>query len=881
MLSCAESCKGLAPGNVRAALIAELQGNRVNIQDLRALYSLTRSSGETELATHDLDIKIKADLLEAQLADKPVIARAVDGHVRIKDGNVSIERLNAGNFYGSEINSSGRLENVLKNPDGNFKLDVRAENARELLAFTGEFVGQHYLLDALLADPALTSGTVLDIELDTRSANEETKGQLLIGGETGGTKLDMRLALDGQFSDPQDALISLTGNFSNPSTSRLARQFAIETLPDELMGDVPGPLKFNLDMKGRLAGNFDTSLSLSAPATNISAGGNVKFVTSQEVDADLDITIGSGNLAPYLLLSGASLPGLNLDSELPVSLKFQFSKASPSSKFENVTGQIGGNAVSGALQYQYAQVQRPRLSGELKLTEASVPLLADSVFGFYGLYDSSAILSGQDREFRPAAFAGYDAKIALTADKVNTGFGFMGSVANAELVVLDGAVDLNDLNFSALGGKFSGAARLQNVEGTVLGTLQLSLDDADISQLQRLTGLPQFVQGRMSLNGSAETSGRSQTAMISNLAGNGVIAINGAQIEGIEPNSFTNILLETDVEGFEINPERISELIEETVLTSGFVLQHIDSPFSITRGNLKVRNLTHDTPQADFNSSVEVDIANGAFQGATSLTFKPSKRDVISGTDPVVTIGWNGPFDEPQQSIDSGQLEGYLSLRAFENSQRRIETLEAQVIEKQRIQRQIAFNFAREQYQVRLAEEALRILEEQKRALEASERKRLEEAVRRLQEERARLAEDARIREEEARRLEEQRKAEEQARLEAEQARLAEEARRLAEEQRQLEELRKAEEEARLEAERLAAAQRAAEEAQKLEALRQAEAKRQAEEAAARQDAVIQQQTGSGIQGVPLDPAKPAEETIAPSLRENIIQNIENFLNTN
>ena len=45
-----------------------------------------------------------------------------------------------------------RLSNVLKNPDGNFKLDISAKDARELLKFTRDFSGEHFILDALMSD---------------------------------------------------------------------------------------------------------------------------------------------------------------------------------------------------------------------------------------------------------------------------------------------------------------------------------------------------------------------------------------------------------------------------------------------------------------------------------------------------------------------------------------------------------------------------------------------------------------------------------------------------------------------------------------------------------------------------------------------------------
>ena len=144
--------------------------------------------------------------------------------------------------------------------------------------------------------------------------------------------------------------------------------------------------------------------------------------------------------------------------------------------------------------------------------------------------------------------------------------------------------------------------------------------------------------------------------------------------------------------------------------------------------------------------------------------------------------------------MGTGLLEGYLSVRAFESSQRRVETLEAQVIEKQRILREVAYSFAGERYREKLAEEARLLFERQLREAGEKEQKRLEERARQLRQERERILEEIRqaeeIRKEELRqealrqealrqeaqrqealrRAEEQRLAEEAARIAAEEA---------------------------------------------------------------------------------------------------------------
>ncbi|MEM9331599.1 MAG: AsmA-like C-terminal region-containing protein, partial [Pseudomonadota bacterium] len=834
----------LAPVNGRAALITELRGNRVNIQDLRALYSLARDPSQSELVTHDLDIKVKADLLEAQFLDRPILAGKVDAHVRVRDGNVSVERLNAGDFYGSRLKSFGRLEQVLENPDGNLRLDVDAENAARLLTFLRGFSGEHFLLDALRSDPVLTRDTRLSLELDTRSTGTGAKGQLLVEGVSGGTNIFSRVAFDGDLSTPKEIEIDTFNSLSNVSTSALARQLSIDTLPEVVFGDVPGPFKLGITMKGSHQDGFATDLSLSSPTTTVSAKGKSAFLTSQDLNYNFDVTLGSEDIAPYLIVVGASLPGITVDTPIPVSLTFNLDKKSPAAQLSDINGQVAGNTISANLKYQFDQVQRPRLSGQVKLARLHLPTVAESVFGFTDILGTEALEMGTERGFQLPLLAGYDARLEINAERIETGLGVSGDNAKTQLVMLDGAIDLNNLRFETLGGVFDGSVNLKNAERTVLGTLRYTLTNVALEQLLQSLRLSPVAEAVVTLNGSAESSGKSVLAMISNVSGNGVISMKALDIKGINSDSLETILLATDVEGFEINAARVGQLVEETVLDSAIQIDFIDAPFSITRGRGKIRNLLYGTPAADFVSSIDINFPNASLDAETNLTFKPGRRDAISGADPALTVSWNGPFESLERTIDVGQLEGYLSLRAFENSQRRIETLEAQVIEKQRIQREIAFNFAREQHRVRKAEERLKQVED-------FERRRVEEAVRKLQEERDRLAAEAKLREE----TERQRLEEEARKKAAEQARLLEEQRKREAARLERERLRALEEQARREAEAQIAAQRAAEEAARL-----------------------QQEPNNGIQSTPLPPPEPE---IAPSLRESIIQNIENFLNTN
>jgi membrane protein involved in colicin uptake len=122
-----------------------------------------------------------------------------------------------------------------------------------------------------------------------------------------------------------------------------------------------------------------------------------------------------------------------------------------------------------------------------------------------------------------------------------------------------------------------------------------------------------------------------------------------------------------------------------------------------------------------------------------------------------VTFNFEGVPGAMKRSADTAALEGWLALRAFELEQRRVEVLQASVLEKQRLRREIIAANARAVIREQERQAELRRLEELQQRLEAERIARAEaEAKRKAEEEAARLAAEEAARkaaEEEAARL--------------------------------------------------------------------------------------------------------------------------------
>ena len=335
----------------------------------------------------------------------------------------------------------------------------------------------------------------------------------------------------------------------------------------------------------------------------------------------------------------------------------------------------------------------------------------------------------------------------------------------------------------------------------------MKLDGADLGQLLAGTGLG----GNADLSASVTANGKSLDGMITSLSGSGTSSFRGLAIPGIDTKALPAILAGADRIGKDINAGKTAAFAPALVSDGRFAAGEGTAAFTIAEGVLRappVRLESKDavvtvTPSFDFN---RVSAAAGG-----SIAYNPGDEALV-GSEPDVNFSGSGPLDAMKFRLDTAPLGQFLTQRALEREEARVEAMQAALLEKQRLRRETAYYEERDATRKRLAEAA-------------RERAAMQTAARI-----AAKAEAARQAEAEAKR-----KAEEEAKAAAA-VKAAEEARREAEAAA----AEKAEEEARRAAEEEAAAQaaQAAEEARKKAAAEAEKARKQKEEEESLEDRI-------------------------------------------
>jgi len=297
-------------------------------------------------------------------------------------------------------------------------------------------------------------------------------------------------------------------------------------------------------------------------------------------------------------------------------------------------------------------------------------------------------------------------------------------------------------------------------------------------------------------------------------------------VDGINPLAFAEFLARADQFGKDIDAAKTASFAPGIAGSGSFAADPGEAAFTVAAGVLRAPPLELKNSEAKISANIQSDFNTGQVSADGTVSYDAGQETLV-GSEPAVRFSLQGRLGATVRTFDSEPLAQFLTQRALELEQARVEGMQSALLEKQRLRREVRYYAALQEEHDRATEEWRRQQAEARAAAEAeAEARRKAEEEARLKaeaEERARQAEaeKARLEAEEKARVE----AEERARLAAEEAeRQAAEAARLeAEAAAKLE----AEEKARLEAE--AQAQREAGERAKIEA---ETARREAEEAA-------------------------------------------------
>ncbi|WP_422373222.1 AsmA family protein [Hoeflea sp.] len=722
------------PPEGRPSLSVELAGDSFDVDAVRAL-ALLAGAGQREdglLGAYNVAARIEAEtLLMGEYS-----AAGVDASLLWRNGELTLERITFEDLAGASGSFSAVLTQNDALPAGRIQGRIEAESAAGLFGLADRLSNGHAMVQRLGSNSFAFDGLAADVTLDLDPASGPA---LSVEGSAGGGDLSLTASGTGWIPDAPGAR-DIALEVRNPELYRLLEQAGFAVVP--LEGDGPATLTVAA-AAGPGDADMEIDAKLTAPGVSLAARGAGAVLADAPATGLFEVSVETADVETFAILYGLPLPRSGMGSDLSMTATLALNDAT--AMLSDIEGQAAGNGFSGELSFERAAEP---IAGEGSLRVDSVDLgwLSELVLG----PSLSADLAGSDggtwssAPFLPLQTAVPEMQISLEAARIDLGRGGFADDFSAELSTGDGALALSEVDGTWFGGRIGGDMTLTNSAGSVFLLGGISVKDADLGRLDRAVRGTQALSGRLDATVNLEGTGGSMRDLVGSLAGGGEFVARDLLVRGVDAGAFPRILGAADREDFEIEAGTVSALVANFMTGGEIRAASLSMPFTLTGGVMRFSSAEIVDGDATLSGDARADLVGLTVQSDWRLGFEAGV-EAVAGGDPSVVLGINGLLVDPDFSINAVQMSNYLSMRAFERERRKVELLQAGVVEKQRLRREIALLRQRreEREAARLAaeEEARRAAEEaERRAAEEAAREAEREAQRRIEEEAARQA---------------------------------------------------------------------------------------------------------------------------------------------
>ncbi len=721
------------PRDAKASTVLSLEGGALDVDGLAALASLFVSDvGTNRFADRDLDLEIKAGPVSAA----GLTANSVDTALRLREGLLEIDRLSIGGLAGATVSATGTLKGFPDDLAGNVDASLVAVDLAPLIAAASERYGTNPIVKGLqqraASHPDLFSDARLDI-VATSAANGDGSTGFAVSaqGKAGGTALSATLSGNGRPDAIADTEVSLILSGRNDDATRL---LALYGLPVLEIG-MTGAGETDLTVKGKLSADMETAAALTADGFAAAFSGRSRIEgggVSLKGTANLNTT----DLEPWLMTAGVGLPGMG--AGIPVDLRAEADYADELLVLGGIEGAVSEAAVAGDVN-AVLKDGRPHVSGQLTLDELALDPLVAMVLGEAAV--EAGGLAWSQTPFQAAVTAPFSADVQISAATLAAGSFATGYDAGLSLKLDDEGLRVSDLKAKLFGGEVSGLFEIKNNGGTGIVTGQMKLSGADIARVLGTQG----VRGQGDISTGLSASGKSVSGLVATMAGSGTAALRSLAIDGINPEALPRFIARADMLGKDIDAARTAGFAPAIAASGSFAADPAEAAFTIAGGVLRAPPLTLENDAAKLEADVEADFNTGEVSADGTITYKPGIEALV-GSEPALRFSLEGPLATAGVTFDSEPLAQFLTQRALEAEQARVEAMQASLLEKQRLRREVRYYAALQEEH----DKAMGLLREQeeearrKAEAEAEEARKAEEAARQQSQAEERAAEEAR-----------------------------------------------------------------------------------------------------------------------------------------
>ncbi|RST84850.1 AsmA family protein [Aquibium carbonis] len=712
---------------VRPSMIARLRGNALDIDGLAAFASIFVSdTGVTHFGDHDLDFDLDAG--PVRLAG--VTADTIDVAMRLRDDELEIDRLAIVGLAGANISATASVSGIGGAPSGKLDASVLAADLRPLIGLVAERFPEHPLTQGLVrradAFPDMTRDARFDVVASVSRENAGADITVSAQGTTGGNTLSLEARADDYAGDFGRAKLTLDMSVESPDSAQL---LALYGLPAVDLG-VTAEGSTALSLAGVPDDGAAMTFSLISPSASLRFDGALR--PSGDADsrdayvAEGAATLSASDIEPWLMTTGTMLPGMGIG--LPVDLSARATYAMDRLQLAGLDGTVVGTAVSGDFAASWPD-GRPHLEGALKLGSLDLVSVAALLLGDEAVQGEGEGEGWPSAPFIETSRLPFTAQLDMSVDALDAAYQPLADAVTASAKLDRDGLRISNLTGRMLGGTVKAFGELINNGGTGLMSGQFSIADAEATAVLGVDD----AEGKSDISASITANGKSVEGLVASLGGSGTVRFRDLVIPGINPDALEAILARADAIGRDIDDGRIAGFAADMVATGRFSARDGEVPFTIASGSVRTPVFFLQTDGATLSMEMQANLTTDAINASGSIAYDAGP-DALVGSDPSMRIAVTGRFGETTARFDTAPLTQFLTQRALEREQARVEAMQAGLLERQRLRREV-------RYYAALADDAARLRQE---AAERAEREAAESARREADRTRAEEAERAR-----------------------------------------------------------------------------------------------------------------------------------------
>jgi uncharacterized protein involved in outer membrane biogenesis len=408
-------------------------------------------------------------------------------------------------------------------------------------------------------------------------------------------------------------------------------------------GSVAGVWRAPLRLKAKMSGaGFDAEAQGTAEPW------------AAEPKANVNLALRSINLAPLFDLKASDSLAQN------ISLSSRVSLTGSRLTFDDLDSGISGSRLRGRLALTLDDEKN--VEGEIGLDTLDLAPAFALAIGAAGHDTAEPLGSGLLKRWR--------GRIAFQALRgVLPGGGELRPVSGT--VKSDGQSLIFDTIKGGIGGGEATASidAKQGANGIALNA-RVQISDVDGKALRyRALAMP---AGRVSMQMTLASQGRSASALTGALSGSGTLTLESSRVAGLDPRAF-DVAIRASDNGQATDDTRLRQIVEPVLSGGALSVASAQIPFNIRDGRIRVGATTLDADGARAIISGGYDIP------ADQADIRASLASTATGSmtsRPEIQLFAVGSPDALDRTVDVAALSSWLALRAIDRETRRLDSIE-------------------------------------------------------------------------------------------------------------------------------------------------------------------------------------------------------------